>query len=107
MRTGVATSRNEIDLDRLIGMWNDRFSEAGMDVCVEQVELRPFLDTLPQSRRAACREAPLSWHLTARQKECQRELWNGGLASAQPGHIGQQVAELERHLKSPTCRASR
>jgi hypothetical protein len=103
IRTGVATSRNEIDLHRLLGVWNDRFAGAGMDVCLDQVELRPFLDTLPEDRRGPCSEAPLSWHLTALQKECQRDLWDSGVRSDHSGHIGQQIRALERHLSSPTC----
>lgn len=106
IRTGVATSRNEIDLHRLLGVWNDRFADAGMDVCLDQVELRPFLDTLPLDRRGPCSEAPLSWHLTELQKECQRDLWDSGARSDHSGHIGQQIRALERHLTSPTCGAT-
>jgi hypothetical protein len=103
IRTGVAVSRNEIDLARLESRWNQRFAEAGMDVCIDDVELRPFLDSLPVEQREACSHAPLSWHLTEGQKACQLELWETGALSSHPGHIGSQLRELREHLSSRQC----
>jgi len=57
IRTGIAVTRNEIDLTRFFDSWNARFADAGVEACLATVELRP----------PAGQEEPLSWHLTARQ----------------------------------------
>lgn len=99
LRTGVAVSRNDIDLARFLGAWNARFGDAGLDVCVEQVELRP----------PAIGDQPLSWHMTERQIADQREAWRQGFDPGQAGVEGslrQQWEAMKAFLALPQCPAS-
>ncbi len=106
IRSGVAVTRNEIELDRFIAAWNQRLEKVGMGKeVIAQVEFRP-----PRQAAVGCQSdgpvEPLSWHLTKRQKEEQRAAWPDLCApgEAEPGSIRDAWRKMERHLGAPPCK---
>jgi hypothetical protein len=79
----VALSRNEIELNRFVKSWNERFAGS---VHIRNVVIEPQLNidlqtcAPPVSEEEEeieikIREDPLSWHLTNRQTEDLKEVW--------------------------------
>ncbi len=88
IRTGVAVTRNEIEVDRFISSWNERL---GGEV-VAEVEFRPA---------AGDGTEPLSWHLTEAQIERQREQWPADLCGE--GSIERAWRKMAAHLGQEAC----
>lgn len=96
LRTGVAVSRNQIELARFLDAWNARFGNAGLDVCLDQVELRP----------PAIGDEPLSWHMTEQQIADQQAAWKHGFDAGQAGVEGslrQQWEAMKAFLAAEHC----
>ncbi len=72
IRSGVASTRNQFEIERFIEGWNDRLGSR----VVAEVEFRP-----PPIGEGEKRIEPLSWHLTEKQKREQREIWPKDLCS--------------------------
>lgn len=74
IRSGAAISRNSIELNHFVNSWNERFAKAAEEkketeekqVCVATLVFEPSLDE---------EDSPLSWHLSAEQKQNLRKSW--------------------------------
>jgi hypothetical protein len=94
IRDGSAVTRNEIEVRRFVRAWNERFStepSASPDESPDpkknqpRVEVRTFVLQPDQDTG----EAPLSWHLTAIQKQRVIAAWENPT-----GALGSEIADL-------------
>ena len=81
IRAGVASSRNDIDVDRFIDRWNRELNG--------KVELKT-VEFVPDKEETA---GPLSWHLTKRDIQHLEESWG----------VGDQPAGWKRGIRRNWC----
>jgi hypothetical protein len=97
IRSGAAISRNSIELNRFVNAWNERFAKAAEEkketeekkVCVATVVFEPSHDE---------GDGPLSWHLSAKQKENLRNSWQKG---ENPARVQAMNAYLNGSIPCP------